>query len=127
MNLHILQGLFFEISNIGSLSVHKNRRKHQTPDGLTSLISPKYISRIHPVHHIIQTSIIPVRNNRLRQLLELRQIAQLLNRHIFRTSLTILNHARPDCTESTTPCNQGGFSIHQHPLLVYLKSLAYTF
>lgn len=45
--------------------------KAYTPGGLPSLISPKYISRIHLVRHIIQTRIIPVRNNCLRLCLEL--------------------------------------------------------
>ena len=50
-------------------------------------------------------------------------IAPLLNRHIFRMSLTILDHAC-SLTESAIPCNQSGFNIHQHPFFMYLKSLA---
>ena len=49
----------------------KKPPKAYAPGGLPSLISSKYISCIHLVHNIIQTSIIPVRNNCLRLCLEL--------------------------------------------------------
>ena len=61
------------------MSIHfalytKTAESPPAPDGLKSLISPENISRIHLIHHIIQTRIIPVRNDRLRHLLELIQI-----------------------------------------------------
>ena len=63
--------LFNQKSNVCSDCFYpfnkKTAESPPAPDGLKSLISPKNISRIHLIHHIIQTRIIPVRNNRLRQ------------------------------------------------------------
>lgn len=46
----------------------------QQRDAAYLLISPKQIPRIHLLRHIIQTPIIPIRNDRLAPLFELFQI-----------------------------------------------------
>lgn len=56
------------------LRFKKTAESSPAPDGLSFLISPKNIPRIYLICHIIQTRIIPVRNNRLRYRLELIEI-----------------------------------------------------
>ncbi len=78
----------------------KTAESPPAPNGPTSLISPENIPRINLIHHIIQTRIIPVRNNRLRHRLD--PLHHALNRtlpEIIRIAL----HRQPVDTHNNRP------------------------